>query len=69
MFAVVSGCKMKISEQLCGGQKVQFAGCSRTTKCVMWGLAVAIDVQRKDAKDFFAKSKLSQFESNNPVSK
>ncbi len=69
MCVVVSGHRMTISEQLCGGQKVQFAGCSHTTKCVLWGVAMVIDAQRRDAKKFLAKSEFSQFESNNPVSK
>ncbi len=62
-------CRIKMSEQLCRGQKVQFAGCSHTKKCVLWGVAVVIDVQRRDAKKFLAKSEFSQFESNNPASK
>ena len=69
LCVVGSGSGMTISEQLCGGQKVLLAGCSHTTKCVLWGVAVVIDVQRRDAKKFLAKSEFSQFESNNPASK
>ncbi len=60
---------MTISEHLYRGQKVQFAGCSHTTICALWGVAAVIDVQRRDAKKFLAKSEFSQFESNNPASK
>ena len=51
---------MTINEQLCGSQKVLLAGCSHTTKCALWGVAVVIDVQRRDAKKFLAKSEFSQ---------
>ncbi len=57
-------CRITMSEQLCRGKKVQFAGCSHTTKCGLWGVAVVIDVQRRDAKSvskFLVKSELSEF--------
>jgi hypothetical protein len=64
MCVVVSGHRMTISEQLCGDQKVLFAGCSQTTKCVLWGVPVDINTQRKDAKNIsklLVKSEFSEF--------